>query len=113
MRLTGFVTLIPSMKIVDDFHLSRPNRCPDKTDTPLVIDTNTVLTLAVTLEGFKAVSGRCSQEVQCLRRIELCKLSLSNGQEHAKAFGALAFEKRLRVFAAERPDHMFSLLRET
>jgi len=47
--------------IVNDFHFGRPFSSPDKADTPLVIDANAVLTLAITLQGFEPVAGRYAQ----------------------------------------------------
>ena len=48
--------------VVDDFNVMRAIVMPCKTNTPLVIDSDAELSLAVTAEGFEPVAG---QEHEC------------------------------------------------
>lgn len=58
--------------IVDNLYLGGFAVFPDETDAPLVVDADTVLTLAVALERFEPVAGRRPQIVQfhCLMQKE-------------------------------------------
>jgi hypothetical protein len=86
---------------------------PYKTDSPLVVDANAVLSLSVASQGFQVVAGRRLHEIQCLSRIQLRQLPLCYGQECLESTRALALVQRLGVFALERLDHADSVLRET
>jgi hypothetical protein len=44
--------------IVSDFHVIRVTSAPDKAHAPLIVDTDAVLTAAVSAQLFKAISGR-------------------------------------------------------
>lgn len=47
---------------------------PDETDTPLVVNPDTHLTLAVAFQGFQSVAGRVFQVIHGLRGIKLAQL---------------------------------------
>ena len=53
------------LMIIDNFDVVRIAMAPDKTDAPLLVDANAVLTCAVASERFQTVAGRHSQVLQC------------------------------------------------
>jgi hypothetical protein len=57
--------------VVDDLDVMSAVRLPDKTDAPLVVHTNAVLTFAFTLQRFEPVSRRDSQTSQLGSRMKL------------------------------------------
>ena len=77
--------------VVDNFDLMGMFLKPEEADTPLVIDTNTVLPGAVALEGFKVIAGRISQVCQPGGGVKHSELSTRNGKYGCrKALGGLA-----------------------
>ena len=91
--------------IVHDFDVNGTDARPHKADAPLVIDTNTVLTLSVIFQGLKAVARRGLQKVESLGGFKLSELALCNVHEGFELSRALALVQRLRAFALERLDH--------
>jgi hypothetical protein len=61
--------------VIDDFNIFCTRIRPAKTDTPLIIDTNAVLTGTITLECFKVITGRHPQIIKSTGDIELSKLT--------------------------------------
>jgi hypothetical protein len=55
--------------IIHDFNLVGAIVMPYKTDSPLAIDADAVLTSAVALQGFELISGRDPQAGQFSRRV--------------------------------------------
>jgi hypothetical protein len=101
---------IPSV-VVHDLNVCRPDFSPYETDAPLVVDPDAVLTSSIALQGFQAIARRSLQEVQCLCRVQLSELSLSDPCYGFEATWTSAFIERLRVFASERLDHGRIVLR--
>lgn len=64
--------------IIDDFDIVWAVRFPAKADVPLVIDTNGVLTLSVSLERFKAISGWNSEVIECCSSVNLGEFPQGN-----------------------------------
>jgi hypothetical protein len=56
--------------VVDNFHLVRMAGPPTKAYAELLVDPNAVLSLAVALQSFQAVSRRRSQVFEAGRKIE-------------------------------------------
>lgn len=57
--------------IVNDFNIFWTAFSPDKTYPILIVDANTVLTCTITLQCFKSVSRRRTEEAQRLSRVQL------------------------------------------
>jgi len=51
---------------------------PTKADTPLIVDTNAVLTGTITLECFKVIAGWYPQIIKSTSDLELSKLTPRN-----------------------------------
>jgi len=45
--------------IIDDFNIVCISFSPNKTESPLLVDPDTVLPFAITVQRFQAVAGRC------------------------------------------------------
>jgi hypothetical protein len=91
--------------VVDDFNVMRAIVMPCKTDTPLVIDSDAKLSLAVTAEGFEPVAG---QEPECFDGVggikdaqSLLRLS-AKGLKNAGTFPLMQF---FGFFVLEAFDH--------
>jgi hypothetical protein len=75
MRLIERAMLAPSV-VVHNFNVNGTHVRPDEADAPLVIDTNTVLTLSIAFQRFKAIARRRLQEIEGLSCLQLGKLAL-------------------------------------
>ena len=60
--------------VINDFHIFCTCIRPTKTDTPLIVDTNAVLTGTITLECFKVIAGWHPQIIKPTGDLELSKL---------------------------------------
>jgi hypothetical protein len=60
--------------IINNFNVMGFVILPDKTDTPLVVNPDTHLALAVAFEGFQTITGRVFQVIHGLRGIKLAQL---------------------------------------
>jgi len=60
--------------VVNDFDLVHVAAIPTKTDTPLVINTNAVLPLAPSLQGFQTISRGHSEIREAPRLVEIEEL---------------------------------------
>ena len=61
--------------VVNDLNLLWASSCPLKADTPLVVDSDTVLTHAIALKCFETVTRRNPQFFEALRVTELTQFS--------------------------------------
>jgi hypothetical protein len=70
--------------VINDFHIFWTCIRPIEADTPLIVDTNAVLTGTITLEYFKVIAGWHPQIIKSTGDFELSKLTpchLSNARE--------------------------------
>jgi len=61
--------------VIDDFHIFCTCIRPTKADTPLIVDTNAVLTGTITLECFKVIAGWHPQIIKLTGDLDLSKLT--------------------------------------
>jgi len=61
--------------VINDFHIFCTYIRPTKADTPLIVDTNAVLTGTITLECFKMIAGWHPQIIKSTGNLELSKLT--------------------------------------
>jgi hypothetical protein len=64
--------------VIDDFDLGRIALLPAETDSPLIIDANTILTAPISGESLQSSSRWDPQISQRIRRIQDQKLSQSH-----------------------------------
>ena len=77
--------------VINDFHIFRTCISPTKADTPLIIDTNTVLTGTITLECFKVIAGWHPQIIKSTGYLELSKLTPCHLRDVHEQSDTLAF----------------------
>jgi hypothetical protein len=100
--------------IVDDFHFVSVARTPPEPDTPLVIDSNAVLTGSVAFQRFKPIARRDAQEIQGSRSMDLQQLPMRDPlYVRRKAPAMLAPEEFLCLSVGETFDHQQSLQRSS
>jgi hypothetical protein len=95
--------LLPSV-IVDDLYVCGSVWSPDEADTPLLINTDTVLSSPVIFQRFQPVAGRYLQILKNCRPVQLRKLSESRSFDVHPALYAFAVKEGLGVFALEALD---------
>src|SRR5438132_14139854 len=78
---------------------------PLKTDAPLTIDTNGMLPLAVSLQGFQTVGVERGKVAQRRSGIENAQTLLGLSPEPLPLADLLASRETLRVLVAETPYH--------
>jgi hypothetical protein len=61
--------------VIDNFHIFHPRIRPTKTNPPLVVDTNAVLTCTIALKRFKVITGRYPQIIKSSGNLKLSKLA--------------------------------------
>jgi len=84
--------------VIHNFDRFRPSFRPVKTDTPLVIDANAVLSQPITFQDLKPITGRNAQVVQISSRMQLVKLAgRDQGNLLGNATGELTVEDRLGI----------------
>jgi hypothetical protein len=91
--------------VVHDLDVVRVTFAPGKTDAPLIVDANTMLTGSLTAQRFEPVPRRGSHIPQFRGAIELPKFPPRNLFNRLKAFAAPTVEQRLCLLAVKRLDH--------
>jgi hypothetical protein len=77
--------------VINDFHIFCTCIRPTKTDTPLIVDTNAVLTGTITLECFKVIAGGHLQIIKSTSDLELSKLTPRHFSDVRELSDTLAF----------------------
>jgi hypothetical protein len=91
--------------VVHYLHTFSARASPAKTDAPLIIDANAVLSQPVTFQGFQPVAWRHSQVIQTTGNLQLSELSPGYGSDVNESPDTLAPGQSLGLGAPERPDH--------
>jgi hypothetical protein len=102
-----------SSVVVHYLNLVSPVVVPDKTNAPLVIDADVVLSFSIILQGLQVVAGRDSQTDQFRDSMQLQKLSPCHPFDVSEAGHGLTFEQSFGIAADERMDHVQILFRHT
>jgi hypothetical protein len=92
--------------IVDDFHLKRVTVTPVKAHTPLIVDSNTVLTFSISGQLFQAIAGRnpkVFKRVSGIKEQELAKSCSLDGPR--ELLDSLSEEDALGLLVAKAADH--------
>jgi len=93
------------LMVIDDFNIGRIAVFPAKTNSPLIIDPNTVLTAPICGETFQSISRWDPQISKCIRRIQDQKLSQSYTLNSTESLGISALKDLFSLSAAKSPDH--------
>jgi hypothetical protein len=95
--------------IIGDFYFVCVAFPPHKTDPPLIVDADAVLSLAIPSQRFEVVaSGRC-QVRQSRCHVQLKKLSQGNALDGLESPDTFPLKESFRLRVAERLDHGTSL----
>lgn len=99
--------------VVNNFYVGwpwRPAR-PFKADSPLVVNANAVLALAVADEGFKTIAGQDGQIAERGSRLKTIKLQARGACKPGKRFDAFSSGKVSRPLVPVADDHQAKLAR--
>lgn len=91
--------------IVHDFHFKRIRVGPAEADAPLIVDSNAVLSFAVTPQSLETVARNSPEIRKGGRRMNLIELPFRNRGNALELSTELAPEHLLRVPIAERSNH--------
>ena len=91
--------------VVNDLDVFRTGRRPAKTQAELVVYPDAVLSCAAALQAFKPVTRWRAQKLKCVRRIQLREFARRDFGDARESLALAGLEQRLRVSAAEAPDH--------
>jgi hypothetical protein len=91
--------------VIGDLYIERAAFLEPEAHTPLVVDADTVLTLAVTLQGFQPIAGRDAQEGEIYRGVELLELAHGDRLNVDESSDPLTFEQGFGFVAGEGQDH--------
>jgi len=99
--------------VVHYFDLVSAVVVPNKTDSPLIIDANAVLSFSIALQGFQVIARGHSQTDQFIYGMKLQQLTPSHALDIVEPGHHLASKQSLGVGANERMDHEAILFRDT
>ena len=91
--------------IIHNFDRIRSIVFPDKTNPPLIIDSNAVLTLAVAMQAFQPVTREPGQVGQCSGLIKPVQAAFCLCLDTVKSPYPLTFIKLLRILASKSLNH--------
>lgn len=100
--------------VIDDFDLISTTIAPDEAQSVLIVDSQAMLSVAVSFESFKPIAGWYTQVIQSARRLENVKLQndlFLDGHKRSRATTTLS-DISTKTFVPERTDHG-SLLSQT
>src|SRR5208282_4621451 len=94
----------PSM-VVNDLDIFGAGRSPAKTQAVLIVHSDAVLSCAAALQAFMTITRRRTQELQGVCSIQLGQFARRDFGDARKPLALTSLEQRLRVGAAEAPNH--------
>ena len=95
--------------IIRDLHVVRVTLSPHEAYTILIVDSDGVLSFAVSFELFKSIAGRYFQVIQFCSRIHHIELTPCYVFDRLPIFDPLVVEQSLSVTCFERLDHKWRI----
>jgi hypothetical protein len=92
--------------IVDDLNIMRAPITPPKTNSPLVVDTNAVLTTSCFFQGLQAIPWWHTQILQTTRDLQLQKLSPGHSRYVHELLYRRSVKQGFSVCVSERSEHV-------
>lgn len=92
--------------VVHDLHVGWSGGGPSKTDPPLVVDANTVLSLSIAFERLQPVLGRRGEVAKLMSAIKHFELSSRDSLDIREPRHARSGEQKLRAGVREGDDHL-------
>ena len=87
--------------IIDDFHIDWTIGSPHEANSPLIVDTNAVLPLSISLQRFKMIAWRYTQVIKDQGPVQLLQLSKRRSFNIDPATYTSALKEGLGVLALE------------
>lgn len=97
--------------IIHNFHVFGARNRPAEADPELIVNSDAVLSLAVTLEGFKPVAGRNAKVFGSTSNLQLSQLAPSHALNHLKPLDPAPIRECLGIRILERYDHKKIVMR--
>jgi hypothetical protein len=91
--------------VVHDLDVLSASGRPTEAHTELIVNPDTMLPRAISLQGLKSITGRYAQIVQAGCDLELPQLASRNGRDVREPLDPFALRKGLRIDAFVRLDH--------
>jgi hypothetical protein len=98
--------------IVDDFHIVGKAIGPAEANSPLIVDPDAELSLAIAAQRFESVSRRHAQFVECVCCVQHLQLSARNPFDTGESPDEIVIEKLFCIATGEAPDHEKRLFRQ-
>ncbi len=95
--------------IIHDLDALSPRVRPMKTQSELVVYSDTMLARAIPLQSLQAISRRYSEILQAGSDLKLSQLASGHICDVGEPRDAVALRKSLRIDALERPDHALTV----
>lgn len=98
--------------VVGNLDIGRACGSPVEADSPLVVDTNAVLSFSVAMESFESIPGRRSEVIDGFGSIENQQLAVRGPLQGGSELSYMVpFPDVFGAFVCERPDHATSITR--
>ena len=92
--------------VINNFDIFRASLGPAEANPELPVDSNAVLTLAVTMQWLQHISGRYFKIIQLVCGLELPNFPQGNSLKIDEASDAASARQLLGILTLERYDHM-------
>jgi len=99
--------------IVNDLDLSGSKISPNKTNAPLIVDTNTVLPFPIALQRLKSIAWQRSKHSQRAGSVQQTQPLERRTLNTGKTLNELSLEQRLGMFVFEALNHSQTLAEMT
>jgi hypothetical protein len=97
--------------IVDDFHIVTMAFTPDKTDSPLIIDPDRVLSFPIASQRFQLISRGRSQNAQLRRSVKLEQFPQGDPLDRTEPPAVVIVKEILSFLRAKALNHTHRILR--
>jgi len=100
--------------IISDLNIKRIACVPSKANPILIVDSDAVLSRAISLQCLQAIRGRRRQVSKFFGAVDLNQFPKRDGRNGLKSpYAALPEENRFRIAILKRSDQTTIILRET
>ena len=100
-----------SSVIVNDLDFVRLGFAPDETNTVLIIDSDTVLSSAITFQCLQPIACRFAKVLKTIRIIQHLQLTTRHFQDGRVSPAATRIEELCGLFIGKGANHFFILAR--
>ena len=89
--------------IIYNFHLLRSVVVPDEADSPLIIDSDRVLTFAIAVQRFQMIPGRNPQILKRTRRRQIFEFAIGDPLKRAEPPNRFTLGESFGIFIVKIP----------